>query len=422
MKILLYSLNFHPEIIGVGKYSGELAKTLNDYGNEVRVVASQPYYPAWSVFRGYKGHRYTAEMLSEKNFGDAGDRCKKSKVYRCPIWVPKKTSGVKRILMQLSFTISSLPVLALNIFWRPDIIIVVEPTLFCAPSTLLLAFLTKAKSWLHIQDFEIDAAFSLGILKGKFLKYILKSFESTIVRKFSVVSTISNEMLRTLSYNRVQDSKTYLMPNWVDLNLIKPSLLRNDILSQIKDRLNIPNEYFVAMYSGNMGKKQGLEMLCEAATLAKNDKIFFLFCGDGSGKLELMQKTKTLNNVSFLPLQDEKSFCDLITSVDLHLLPQRADLSNYVLPSKLTGMLASGRPIVATAKQGSELERIVSCCGIVTTPGSPDDFYRAIYELSRNQDLSNNLGIAARSYAEKYLNRGLIIQAAHERMRLVTGK
>ena len=152
MKILIYGINFSPELTGIGKYTGERAEWLADQGHEVRVITAPPYYPEWSI-----GKKYV-------NFYS----CNKSKnitIIRCPLYVPSKPTAVKRLLHLASFSISSfLPVIG-SAFWKPDIVIHIVPTLLCSVQTLILSKLVKAKSVVHIQDYEVDAMFDLSIAK-----------------------------------------------------------------------------------------------------------------------------------------------------------------------------------------------------------------------------------------------------------------
>ena len=171
MRILIYGLNFAPELTGIGKYTGEMATFLAEKGHAVRVITTPPYYPQWQVLPGYLWWKYRRESWQGVT------------VYRCPLWLPgrgKKAgriSGIQRILHLSSFTLSSLPVALAQIFWRPERVIVLAPSLFNAPAAALVARLAKAKSWLHIQDFELDAASRLNMVpnSGLFFRLGLKS-------------------------------------------------------------------------------------------------------------------------------------------------------------------------------------------------------------------------------------------------------
>src|ERR1700732_2235784 len=144
MKILICGLNYWPELIGVGKYTGELAEWLSTNGHEVRVVTAYPYYPSWKVAAGYR-----AAWYSHERHGGI-------EVYRCPVWVPSRPNGLRRILHLLSFAASNAPLVVwTGLTWRPDVVLGVVPTLFSAPAILLTSWLASARSWLHVQDFEI---------------------------------------------------------------------------------------------------------------------------------------------------------------------------------------------------------------------------------------------------------------------------
>lgn len=389
MRILIYGLNHSPELTGIGKYNGEMAAWLAKRGHEVRVVCAPPYYPAWKVSAGYSRFWFSRETI------DGGT------VFRCPLWVPSQPGGLKRILHLASFAITSSFALVGNMFWRPDVVFVVEPPLFCAPGAILFSKLIGAKSWLHIQDYEVDAAFDLGVLKGARIRSFVGRIERGLMHAFDRVSSISGRMFDRALAKGVSEKKLRLFPNWVDLSSVTPL----ERPSSFRDELGIPEGAVVALYSGNMGGKQGLEILGElAARLKNNTEIHFVFCGDGAGKAELVGQCAGLGNVHFMSLQPIERLNELLGLADIHLLPQRADAADLVMPSKLTGMLASGRPVVATAHAGTELARVVVNCGLVVPPEDPDLLADAVKKLAGDSEVRRSFGLAARAYAEAQLD------------------
>ena len=161
-----------------------------------------------------------------------------------------------------------------------------------------------------------------------------------------------------------------------------------------------------------MGKKQGLETLSGAARAIGDDgEVTFVFCGEGAGREELVAGCEGLENVRFLPLQPLERLGDLLGLADVHLLPQRADAEELVMPSKLTGMLASGRAIVATAREDSELAEVVGQCGSVVAPGDSDALAAAITELAAAPQRRESLGLRARAIAEKSLAKDKILRS-----------
>ena len=159
-----------------------------------------------------------------------------------------------------------------------------------------------------------------------------------------------------------------------------------------------------------MGQKQGLEILAQAADLLKtNPKVVLILCGNGPGRAGLVDLCAGLSNVRFLDLQPMERLSALLGMADIHLLPQRADAADLVMPSKLTGMLASGRPVVATAHLETELASVVACCGLVVEPEQPKGFAEAIRVLANDSILRTQLGRAARVYAEAHLDRAVVL-------------
>ena len=400
MKILIYSINHSPEFVGIGKYNGEMVEWLIENGHEVRVVTTPPYYPNWQIWPNYSKLFYKVES---KYYG-------KCKIFRCPIYVPKNPGSAARVLYLLSFFISSLPVMFAHILWRPNILFLTEPPLICSPIALLVGWLSKSKNILHVHDFEIDAAFNLGLLRGKFFKKILGAFEKLIMSCFTVVSTISLKMQNILIDKGIPAEKTFIMRNWVNLELINPNKVMPFSKIELKRIYEIPNNHLIAFYSGNMGYKQGFEILADVAKAAVNDKIFFIFSGDGPAKQEFESKCAGLPNVKFLSLQQEESFVQLLWLADVHLLPQKSGVADLVLPSKLTGMLASGRPIIASAEVDSEVASIVKLCGLVVPPGNASKFYDALTFLASSKEKRLEFGKMARIYAERELGRAAILR------------
>jgi colanic acid biosynthesis glycosyl transferase WcaI len=112
-----------------------------------------------------------------------------------------------------------------------------------------------------------------------------------------------------------------------------------------------------------------------------------IFCGDGVSRKKLEDQCSGLNFILFLDLQPAESLSEFLKMADIHLLPQRADAADLVMPSKLTGMLASGRPILACANSGTEVASVVQCCGLVVPPEDPESFYKALSILIADSTL-----------------------------------
>src|SRR5262249_41227821 len=161
---------------------------------------------------------------------------------------------------------------------------------------LSTARLAGAVAWLHVQDFEVDAAFSLTDFSSPRLRRWVLGAERRILSWFDRVSAISERMVEKLADKGVQSDRRVLFPNWVDTSLIYPL----SSPSPFRQQLGLSPETTVALYSGSMGKKQGLELLVETSRrLAGRSDIHFVFCGDGSLREMLVRMTAGLSNVTF---------------------------------------------------------------------------------------------------------------------------
>ena len=401
-RILIYGINYSPELTGIGKYSGELADFFHASGWEVRVITAPPYYPDWKVWPAFRASRY---LIEDKNG---------LKVYRAPLWVPQRPSGIKRIIHLLSFALSSLPLLVMNLRWKPSVVFVVEPPLFCSFNAIAFSKMTGAFSWLHIQDFEVDAAFQLGLIKNPLAKRFATAIEKYLMSRFDLVSTISRRMLALASRKGVNNKRLVFFPNWVDIAAIKPS----HSYTKYRKDLCISENDFVALYSGNMGAKQGLDVIGFAAqelmSRSSSEKtVHFIFCGNGASRMELEEMLRGTANVHFLDLQPVDSLSELLATADVHLLPQRSDAADLVMPSKLTGMLSSGRATIATAVEGTEIAQILAehACGVVVPPGDAHGIVAAILELANDSYKCAELGKNARAYAMANLSQEAILES-----------
>src|SRR5579859_5149220 len=244
---------------------------LAQHGHKVRVVTAPPFNPSYKVGTGYSPWRYRRQRFT------TADGSGSFTAFRCPLYVPPNLSAVRRILHLASFAVSSLPVMLLQVFWRPQMVLVVEPTAFCMPGGAITAWLSGAKSWLHIQDFEVDAGFALGLLKSNTLRNWIVAFDRKLMLKFDRVSTISGKMMERLGHKSVPPERRVMFPNWVDTTVIFPT----ETASPLREELGIREDAVVALYSGTMGRKQGLEIMAKAADfLSKNKSIQFVFCGE----------------------------------------------------------------------------------------------------------------------------------------------
>jgi colanic acid biosynthesis glycosyl transferase WcaI len=392
MRILVHAINYRPELTGPAKYTTEMCEWLAARGHEVTAVVPPPYYPQWRVPAPYSPWRYSTST-------ESGVR-----VRRTPIWIPRRPSGLARVLHLLSFALSSLPVLIAESLRRPDIVFVTEPSFLNLAGAWLAARLGGAHAWLHIQDFEIDLAYDLGQLRRG--RTAAAAVERWVARRFDVVSCISKPMLERARARKIARQELSLLPNWVDAEKIRP-LPQPSIF---RSRLGIPEDRIVALYSGSLGAKQGIEMIVEAARGIQDLPIQFVICGEGVAGASLRSAATGLSNVQFLPLQPAADLNGLLNLADVHLLPQRPGGEGSLFPSKLIGMLASGRPVVAMTAPGSEIAESIEGCGIRVDYGDVAAFSAAIRRLSAGFTERREMGRRARLRALDRFRQDVILR------------
>ena len=366
MNVLIIGLNYAPEPVGIGPYTAGMAQALADAGHAVTVVCGKAYYLRCEL---HQDHRAPGVLRSVENGVT---------VMRVPIYVPAQPSGAKRLVHHLTYMLRAIPsALRAARVRRPDVVICIAPSLISVVAARLVAWRTNAGLWLHIQDFEVEAAFATGLLRdGGIMARLARAFERwsyTATR----ISSISPQMCARLVAAGVAPGRVIEFRNLADIDTIQPLVEP----SAYRAEFGITTPYIV-LYSGNIGNKQGIEILIEVARLlAHRGDLTFVIAGEGALLAQLVATARGLDNVRFEPLQPRERLTELLGLATLHLLPQLAGAADLVLPSKLTNMLASGRPVVATAGAGTGPAHECDGCGIVTEPGDAIAMATAIETL-----------------------------------------
>jgi len=404
----LFSLNFFPEPTGTGKYSGELAEWLVAKGHDVDVIAGLPHYPKWEIEPGYRSICYRREIYNGVN------------ILRAWHYVPPsdRLSTKTRILLESTFSISS------SRYWLPrwffnkkyDVVVAVSPPMQLGIFPLVYRWLRRVPWVLHIQDLQVDAAIRLGMLRGRFSRS-LYGIEYFLLNKATRVSTITEAMRRRIIEKGIPEKRTWLLPNWSDISFVRP--LPHD--NNFRRDVGIKDDQVLVMYAGNMGEKQGLELVIQAAdSLRGNQRVEFFLVGSGAARTRLEQLASDLNlpNLQFLPVQPIERLPEMLAAADIHLVVQRREAADLVMPSKLTNILAAGRPSIATADEGTALHQVLTehKAGIVTPPGNVSSLTDAIARMSIDPELRSELGRNARSYAERYLDKERILLEFEQRL------
>lgn len=407
MRILLLSLNYAPEPTGIAVYSSGLAETLVSLGHEVACVSGNPHFPHWKPFEGFSRWRWTTRIEMGVS------------VTRCPIYIPAKPNGAARIAHYLSFlAAAACPLLRRARSFEPNVVICVAPSLVAAPLALVAARLAGAKSWLHFQDFEVEAAQVTDNMRaGGMIARAATFFEKVMIKGFDRVSSISHEMCRKLLEKGCDQSSVFELRNWAEIDRIKP---QPDSTYRAAWGITTPH---VALYSGSIARKQGIETIVQVADLLKHrSDLTFVVCGNGPTRIAMEESAGNLGNLRFYDLQPKENLCELLNLATVHLLPQRADAADLVLPSKLANMLASGRPVVAGVAAGRGLAREVEGAGLICTPEDAPAMAAAVEQLLSDSELYRAFADAAVLRAHESWSRSTIIGRFSEELQVLVRK
>lgn len=394
--ILLISYNFKPEPTGIGKYNGEMIEWLSKNGFNCSVITTYPYYPFWKVQQPYYHNRFSFKTEKIQTEGS------EITVYRCPQYVPHVPSGIKRILQEISFFFSASIKLAPLLFSKKfDIVITVAPSFLLGFLGVVCKKIWKAKFLYHIQDLQIEAARDLKMIKSEGVINVLFKLERYIFNKADYVSSISEGMVAKIQAKAQKD--ILFFPNWADTTLFYP--IENHL--KLKKDFGFAESNKVILYSGAIGEKQGLETILHAANDLRDHKDFkFVICGSGPYKSTLQGIAQNLNldNVIFYPLQPIEKFNQFLNMADVHLVIQKANASDLVMPSKLTTILAVGGLALITANEGSSLHSLVKKhnLALVVEAENQQALKQGLLDaiMNNNDEITKN----ARIYAEKYLS------------------
>jgi colanic acid biosynthesis glycosyl transferase WcaI len=397
LRLLIHGINYAPELVGIGRYTGELGVWLRSRGHAVTVLVAPPYYPEWRVPAAYRRPAWRREWLDGVE------------VLRAPLYTPVRVTGQGRVLHELSFGASCLAWWP-SLWARPwDAILAVCPLLQSGLVPALLARRRNIPFIFHVQDLQLDAARELAILQQPFLFTLLARLEGFLFGRAQAVTTISRAMAARIKAKGVPPERVHLLPNWADLEGIKPGTRWN----ALRRELGLDAEIMV-LYAGNMWEKQGLEIILAAAARTRHDPgIRYVLAGEGAARQRLMERAQqlALDTVRFLPLQLRERFPLLLTAADLHLVVQKDQASDLVMPSKLGNILAAGRPFIATARPETELGRVTieSQAGLLVPPGDAGLLAQAIVNLARKPETRKKMGVKARKFAEAGWGRDKIM-------------
>lgn len=373
--ILITSLNYWPEETGIAPYSTAVAEHLASVGYRVTVVAGMPHYPRWRIDAGYRGR------------GAHVERRNGVEIRRRAHYVPSRQSALRRAAYEATSLAMALEARRVE---RPDAVIGIVPSLSGGVAARVAAARFSVPYGIVFQDLTGPGAAQSGLSSGH-VAALVREAEAWVASRASVVGIIAEGFRAYVESLGVAPERIRRLRNW---DRSEPPTVSREAM---RAELGWPDDATVCLHAGNMGAKQGLENVIEAARLAQSSAapLLFVLMGDGNRRRELQQLAwrHRLANVQFLPLQPADRVSSVLAAADVLLVNQLPSVADMSLPSKLSAYFASGRPVVAACAAGSETAREItdSGAGLLVPAASPAQLLEGILRVASDPGLAAHL-------------------------------
>ena len=393
-RILVLGTNYYPEPIGIPRYTTEMAEDMAENGYHVTVVAAAPLYPTWKRQPGYRYRWYSRERRNGVT------------IWRVPTYVPRKIDFAHRTIYEILFFFFSFPVVIAALLKGKDALVITAPPLaICANLLLPLGRIRKA---IIVKDLQIDIAENMGIIRNKAVLSWLYWIERAIFNRTDLITAVSRGMLRKIAAKKLGRPSLAFFPDWVDTARLQQT--DRAATARMRRALNLPDNKIVVGYSGNLARKQGIELLVEMAERFQNrDDVQFLICGDGTAKpgLIAMVEKLGLKNVTLAPLQPEPDLPALLSAIDVHVVTQKDEVSDLVMPGKMFNIMSCSGAQVITAPDGSAIDQVItqSGAGIRVRREDKEGLEAAILKLCDGAQLRREMGDKGREYILAHMTK-----------------
>jgi colanic acid biosynthesis glycosyl transferase WcaI len=366
LRVLIVGINYAPEHTGIAPYTTAFAEFLAKHGHDVDVWAGVPSYPSWRVPREYRWSWRREETLN-------GVRLRRLRSF-----VPKSQNALSRGLYELTF---ALRVRTQRVRHRPDIVVAVVPTLLSAWAAQKIAEKNRAPAIVWVQDLMGSAAAEAGVSGAAATVRIVSAIERAVLRKAASTVVIGETFVRDVMGMGVPSDEVVLVPNWTHVSA--PTKERD----AVRETLGWQDDH-VVLHTGNMGRKQALEVVIEAARLCDNHdhKCRFVLMGDGSQRKELERLAAGHPRVEICDPVGSDIYSDVLAAADVLLINERVSVQQMSLPSKLTSYLVAGQPILAAVNDDGATAQELRRLGLGNVVGAGDAaaLHDAVHASSRD--------------------------------------
>ena len=388
MRATLICLHYPPEPSGNAPYTGALAEGLAERGVDVHVITGLPHYPQWRIYDGF-GKKGGSELRNGVP------------VVRRRHPVPANPGLISRLGMELVFGLR-----ALAAHWhKPDVVILLSPALFSSIVVAFRAALSRRPVVVWVQDFYSLGAAETG-QAGALHSRLLAAAERLLFSRARALVVIHERFKRSVvTHLQINPDKVLVVRNWSHVEEL--SGISPESRTEMRRRFGWPDDVTVVLHAGNMGVKQGLANVVEAARFAHRESqpLLFVLMGDGNERATL-ETMGTTGSLRFMDPVPQELFTATLGAADVLLVNERPGIKDMSMPSKLTSYFATGLPIVAATDAGSvsaeEIE--ASRAGIRVDADRPELIVGAAMELRNNPQTARVLGRKGLEFRRSNLN------------------
>lgn len=392
--VCIITLNYPPEPTGIASYTGALAAGLARDGLEVTAHVAHPHYPEWEIHDGY-GQWTSAEHIDGVS------------VRRRLHYIPQPPRGVRRLLSELTFGMR----LVCGGWGHPRVVIALSPPLFAMALVVLRLRLTpqppKLIAW--VQDI-----YSLGLAEtgegGELVRRITRWVEARTLGQADRIVVLHQRFADFLVNDLgLSACKVRVMRNWTHLE--QRGAVDAD---SAKAALGWPRGVTLAVHTGNMGAKQGLENVVDAARIAdeRSAPVHFILVGDGGERRALEDYARGISRITFVDPLDDADYRLALGAADVLLVNEKPGVSAMAMPCKLTSYFDSGRPVVAaTDRDGITASELTEAdAGVVVAAGEPAELLDAVLSMGADSEAALRYGLNGRRHREQVLDQRVAIR------------